>query len=820
MSYAKLLTCAVVAASTAVACPALVVADSPEPLFTSAPEARGGPHARLPEALAGRQRGVRAARGALDDERLLLNLGVGPNLIAVRERIAEHRDGRKVWAGRVAGEADSEVVLAEVGQAMAGTIRHRGQLFRLIPGADGTQTLARVQTGDPLPSGHLAVPDLDLQALPDEPGSGSDGGTAQATGTETIIDILVAYSPEARTAHGGTDGIEALITLAVAEANQAYLNSAAPVQLRLVGALETAGSESGDMNTDIARLLNPTDGHMDQVLLERDALGADVVSLFVESGSYCGLGYQMAMLHSAYADYAFNVVKTSCATGYFSFAHEVGHNLGLSHDHDNATSGLFAYSYGHQDPIAGFRTVMAYDCLSGCSRVPHVSNPEVSYAGAPTGVLGYADNALALADTAPMVATWRESQVPMLPLSPTDLSASAQGHDRIDLAWSDTGALEDGYRIERSLDGASFTLIATLGADSVGFSDTGLAAETGYVYRVRAFNADGVAEPSNEAWATTEPAPVPVPEAPGALLAQAGSDSEIVLTWSDNATDETGFELERSTDAGNSWSLIATLAPDSVSYTDQDLEPATRYDYRLRATGNGDPSAYSASAGATTEPAPLYPPQAPVGLGAAAVSASEIALSWTDPAEDEDGFDIERSSDGGQSWSAIASLPSNAVTYIDHGLTSATFYLYRVRAFGQGGESAWSESAGAETLAPASACQVAGAASLGLSDKAATWTLSNTGAEGVIVSRIEVSWSSGQGSLRRLSLGGATIWRGSIAPTSADIATGWSGVVSDRELAAGQSEDLTLSFSRRYTGDGQDDYAITVHFAEGCSVSF
>jgi hypothetical protein len=52
---------------------------------------------------------------------------------------------------------------------------------------------------------------------------------------------------------------------------------------------------------------------------------------------------------------------------------------------------------------------MAYTCTGGCIRVQHFSNPEVSYAGQPTGVPDYADNALALADTAPMVATWRAS---------------------------------------------------------------------------------------------------------------------------------------------------------------------------------------------------------------------------------------------------------------------------------------------------------------------------------------------------------------------------------------------------------------------------
>jgi hypothetical protein len=52
----------------------------------------------------------------------------------------------------------------------------------------------------------------------------------------------------------------------VAETNQAYLNSQAPVQLRLVGTIETAESETGNMSTDLGRLVSTSDGHLDEVL--------------------------------------------------------------------------------------------------------------------------------------------------------------------------------------------------------------------------------------------------------------------------------------------------------------------------------------------------------------------------------------------------------------------------------------------------------------------------------------------------------------------------------------------------------------------------
>jgi|GEM_PF-115444 len=770
-------------------------------------------------ALPGKSRAVKVDKTQLGKGRMRLNLGLGPDLIAVRERSAEHRGGRKAWIGRIAGDDDSQVVFAEVGNAVAGTIRHRGRLYKLMPGAGGNATLAEVDGSDPLPSGHMPDPLAGLRILPDTIGEGETGSIGgESTGSESIVDVLVAFSPEAKAANGGEDGIEAVITLAVAETNQAYLNSQAPVQLRLVGTVETVESESGSMSTDLGRLASTTDGHLDDVLVEREALGADVVSLIVHTGDYCGVGYQMGMLHPAYAEYAFNVVKDDCATGYYSLGHEVGHNLGLSHDHANATSGVFPYSFGYQEPTGAFRTVMAYTCTGGCTRIQHFSNPEISYDGQLTGVYDYADNALALADTAPLVSTWRESQAPLLPISPSDLVASVQGYDRIDLSWSDA-ALEEGYQLERSIDGGqSFVLIASLAADSVSYSDTGLAAETGYIYRLSAFNSAGVADPSNEAWATTESAPVPAPNAPSALVAQAASDSEIALNWTDNADDETGFELER--DSATGWQLIATLAADTGTYTDQGLEAETAYAYRIRATGNGGPSEYSAAVSVVTDPAPVYPPAAPADLSASAVSESAIQLSWSDQALDEDGFEIERSSDGGQSWTAVASLSADQTGYDDDGLAAETFYLYRVRAYGQGGESAWSDTAGAATQAPASSCQVEGAASLRLYSNTAYWKLTNTGTEDLSITRIELSWLSAQGYLKTLYLAGATIWKGRDAPSTADIDSGWDSNASRRVLNAGDSEDLKLKFSRRYYSDGQDDYSITLHFNDGCSLSF
>ena len=762
-------------------------------------------------AIPGKARGVKVDRRLLGKGRMRLNLGVGPDLEVIRERVVEHRNGR-AWIGRVAGDETGSAIFAISGDAVAGTIKHNGRMYLLEPAGKGRQRLAEVSPSDPLPS---------TEAVADVLGDGSTRTTAAATASTgaTIVDVLVAYTPESLARYGSADGVEAVITLAIEETNQAYLNSDAPVELRLVGTIETSHHDTGDMNDELVKLTVPGDGDLDDVIAERDNVGADLVSLLVDSGNYCGLSWQMAVMDPQYAAYGFSVVNTLCATGYYSLGHEIGHNLGLSHDVANATSALFPYSYGYQDPASAFRTIMAYNCDTGCVRVQHFSNPEVSYGGSPTGVAGAADNALALVDTAPLVATWRASVVPFPPMAPSDLTAATLSYDRIDLDWIDQAADEDGFQVERSENGVDFSLIATLPADATTFADQALVPETTYTYRVSAFNGAGASDPSNDAWATTDPAPVPVPAAPSDLAATALSHTEIALTWSDNAADETGYELERSTDGGASWSLLASLGSNAAGYSDQGLSPSTAYAYRVRATGAGDPSDYSAVASATTDPEPVYPPADPSGLTAQALSESEIALSWTDNAADETGYDVERSTDGGLSWALIATLGADAGGLTDTGLAAATYYLYRVRAYGDGGPSGYSNESGATTQAPAPECSVEGAPSISLGDRDMQWQLTNTGGNPVTISRVQLSWPSSQGDLKKISLSGSLIWVGSDAPFSADISGGWSdpGAL---VLGAGQTGTLDFDFKRRDKNDSQSDYSITVDFAEGCSVQF
>src|SRR5678815_2003697 len=129
------------------------------------------------------------------------------------------------------------------------------------------------------------------------------------------------------------------------------------------------------------------------------------------------------------------------------------------------------------------------------------------------------------------------------------------------------------------------------------YTNSGLAANTQYYYRVRATNSSGASAYSAEANATTLPFP---PAAPSALTATAESSTSIRINWTDNANNETQFKIERKTGAGGTYAQIATVSANVTTYTNTGLSPSTQYYYRVRANNTGGDSAYSAEANATT----------------------------------------------------------------------------------------------------------------------------------------------------------------------------------------------------------------------------
>jgi hypothetical protein len=96
--------------------------------------------------------------------------------------------------------------------------------------------------------------------------------------------------------------------------------------------------------------------------------------------------------------------------------------------------------------------------------------------------------------------------------------------------------------------------------------------------------------------------------------------------------------------------------------------------------------------------APVTPPNAPSGLTASTVSASQINLSWTDASANEDSFKVDRCAGATcTNFAQIETVGANVTTYRNTGLAGATTYYYRVRATNAAGDSAFSNTATATT---------------------------------------------------------------------------------------------------------------------------
>jgi hypothetical protein len=119
-------------------------------------------------------------------------------------------------------------------------------------------------------------------------------------------------------------------------------------------------------------------------------------------------------------------------------------------------------------------------------------------------------------------------------------------------------------------------------------------------------------------------------------------------------------------------------------------------------------------------------PTAPSGLGATADGQNAIDLAWTDHASTETGFLIQRSPDDA-TWSDLATVGPNVSSYEDSGLTAATLYYYRVRAYNGWGASDWAASASATTASAGqtftdSFNRADSAVTLGSTDTGQAWT--------------------------------------------------------------------------------------------------
>jgi len=188
--------------------------------------------------------------------------------------------------------------------------------------------------------------------------------------------------------------------------------------------------------------------------------------------------------------------------------------------------------------------------------------------------------------------------------------------------------------------------------------------------------------------------------APSTLSLTVDSYHQISFAWQDNATNESGYEVWKSTTGSTgAFSLFTTYPwPNSNAGGNDLLEPSTQYCYKVRAYSTqgqsgkmGTYSDFSNSACATTPAGPPPPAfvSAPSELNATPISSWGITITWKDNATDEEGFRVERAATTSGPWeSFIGLLYPNASNTYDGSRTPDQQACYRVIAFNSLGTSA------------------------------------------------------------------------------------------------------------------------------------
>jgi hypothetical protein len=346
--------------------------------------------------------GVEFPEGAED---IGLNLYDDIYFKAVKDRLEKRAGDSYTWFGNIEGAEYSQVILVVEDGVMAGNIRVNGKLFQVRYTTDGVYAIYEI---DP-----SAFPEeLPPVQLPYELDLAPETAPEAARDTGSIIDVMVLYTADVATEAGD---IDAEIQLAFDETNQAYTNSGVTQRLRLVHSEQVTYTESGSTSIDLDRLQITSDGFLDGIHATRDTFGADFVSLWVASASpgNCGVGFVHAFsvppfVRSTFEAFAFNVVLWTCATGNYTFGHELGHNMGAQHEwYRNNLVRPFTYAHGYVDLTNRFRTIMAgnHVCAANffnCTRIQYFSNPDVTFSSAPTGVAEGTDTTCPTGDSGDM----------------------------------------------------------------------------------------------------------------------------------------------------------------------------------------------------------------------------------------------------------------------------------------------------------------------------------------------------------------------------------------------------------------------------------
>ena len=309
-----------------------------------------------------------------------------------------------------------------------------------------------------------------------------------------------------------------------------------------------------------------------------------------------------------------------------------------------------------------------------------------------------------------------EGQTNDPPAKPTGLTGTVE-HDTVALSWDDPDDNTiKAYRIlRRNKDvddpGVFHVHVGSTGSAATSYVDSDVEAETRYVYRIKARNANGLSPRSRWFNATTPAAPPPPePETPDPPAKPTGltntvTHDTVTLSWDDPDDDSiTGYRILRlnraEDDLGDFHVHVENTSSPATAYTDTDVEPESRYVYRIKALNDGGESPRSSYTNADTAAAPAAPvPATPTNLFTASTH-NQVLLNWSDPDDDSiTGYRVLRGPDANNLTTLVDDTNSASTSYTDESVEAETTYVYALQARNSSGDSDRSETAEVTTSA-------------------------------------------------------------------------------------------------------------------------
>jgi hypothetical protein len=294
------------------------------------------------------------------------------------------------------------------------------------------------------------------------------------------------------------------------------------------------------------------------------------------------------------------------------------------------------------------------------------------------------------------------------PKAPSNLSADLIGfgfNKRVILTWTDNSGNETGFIIEKAANEAGpWATLVTLPPNSVSYAERIGNTNNAYYYRVFARNTVGDTATPGFPTMTVDSdysnivqigqVQVEPPAAPTNLNAMLQAGPQALLTWRDNANNETGFVVERSVN-GELYMPLVTVDPrngtGNVYFTDTTVIPGNSYTYRISAINAAGLSAYSNTASVSLPTLPAVPSHVIATATRVGLSRyGRITLTWDDNTANETGYRIQRATN--ETFTAnltTNTVRANITTFRTGILPRHTPYYLRIQAFNDVGQSDW-----------------------------------------------------------------------------------------------------------------------------------